>query len=138
MAKFLIGLVTGFILTILLAVVIGFSVARFGAEKRTVVPAEATLVLQLEGEIPERAPVEYPIPFLEQQTPSTVKDVWDLLRRAAVDSRVKAVVLEPRGIEAGWAKLQELRADLEQFRKSGKPLIAYLKSPGTREYYLAT
>jgi len=138
MAKFLIGLVTGFILTILLAVVIGFSLARFGAEKRTVVPAEATLILQLEGEIPERAPVEFPIPFFEQQTPSTVKDVWELLRRAAVDSRVKAVVFEPRGVEAGWAKLQELRADLEQFRKSGKPLIAYLKSPGTREYYLAT
>src|SRR5205814_1285944 len=25
-----------------------------------------------------------------------------------------------------------------QFRKSGKPLVAYLKGPGTREYYLAT
>jgi len=82
--------------------------------------------------------VEFPIPFFDQQTPSTVKDVWDLLRKAAVDSRIKAVVFEPRGISAGWAKLEEIHADLEQFRKSGKPLVAYLKGPGTREYYLAT
>jgi len=29
------------------------------------------------------------------------------------------------------AKMQEIRSDLEQFRKSGKPLIAYLKAPNT-------
>src|SRR5467141_20479 len=138
MAKFLIGLVTGAILTILCAVVLVFSLARFGTDKRVAVPDNATLVLRLEGEIPERPPVEFPIPFFEQQTQSTVKDVWELLRKAAVDSRIKAVVFEPRNISAGWAKLEEIRADLEQFRKSGKPLVAYLKGPSTREYYLAT
>src|SRR5260370_37716711 len=112
MAKFLIGLLTGVILTILFAVVVVFSLARFGTEKRVAVPDNATLVLRLEGEIPERPPVEFPIPFFEQQAPSTVKDVWELLRKAAVDSRIKAVAFEPRGISAGWAKLQALRADL--------------------------
>ena len=138
MAKFLIGLLVGVILTVALVVVSIFAVARFGTEKRTVVPDNATLILQLEGDIPERPPIEFPIPFFEQQTSSTVKDVWELLRKAAVDSRIKAVVIEPRGISAGWAKLEEIRGDLEQFRKSGKPLIAYLKGPTTREYYLAT
>jgi protease-4 len=138
MAKFLIGLLTGAILTILCGVVLVFSLARFGTDKRVAVPDNATLVLQLEGEIPERPPVDFPIPFFEQQTQSTVKDVWELLRKAAVDSRIKAVVFEPRNISAGWAKLEEVRADLEQFRKSGKPLVAYLKGAGTREYYLAT
>src|SRR6266567_32790 len=138
MAKFLIGLVTGAILTILCGVVLVFSLARFGTDKRVAVPDNATLVLQLEGEIPERPPVEYPIPFFEQHTPSTVKDVWELLRKAAVDSRVKAVVFEPRNLDAGWAKLEEIRAGLENYRKSGKPLVAYLKGPTTREYYLAS
>src|SRR2546427_9184812 len=138
MGKFLIGLLTGAILTILCGVVLVFSLARFGTDKRVAVPDNATLVLVLEGEIPERSPVELPIPFFEQQTQSTVKDVWELLRKAAVDSRIKAVVFEPRNIDAGWAKIEEIRADLEQFRKSGKPLVAYLKGPGTREYYLAT
>jgi len=138
MAKFLIGVLIGVILTIALAVIGVFSLARFGAEKRVVVPDNATLILRLEGEIPERPPIEFPIPFFEQQTPSTVKDVWELLRKAAVDSRIKAVVIEPRGVSAGWAKLDEIRGDLEQFRKSGKPLVAFLKGPGTKEYYLAT
>src|SRR5215475_11239123 len=138
MAKFLIGLITGAILTVLLGVIAVFSLARFSTEKRVEIPSEATLVLRLEGDIPERAPIEFPIPFLEQQSPVTVKDVWDLLRKAAVDSRIKAVVFEPRGLGAGWAKLEEIRSDLEKFRKSGKPLVAYLKGPGAREYYLAT
>src|SRR6266550_6932508 len=138
MAKFLIGLVTGAILTILFGVVIVFSLARFGTEKRVTVPDNATLILHLEGDIPERPPMEYPIPFFEQHAASTVKDVWELLRKAAVDSRIKAVVIEPRGLDAGWGKLEEIHADLEQFRKSGKPLVAYLKGAGTREYYLAT
>src|SRR5262245_34943082 len=138
MAKFLIGLLTGVILTILFAVVVVFSLARLGTEKRVVVPDNAALLLRLEGEVPERPPLEFPIPFFEQQTPSTVKDVWELLRKAAADSRIKAVVFEPRNIDAGWAKLEEMRADLEQFRKSGKALVAYLKGPTTREYYLAT
>jgi protease IV len=138
MAKFLIGLLTGAILAVLLAVMAVFSLARFSTEKRAVVPDSATLVLRLEGDIPERAPIEFPIPFFEQQSQATVKDVWELLRKAAADPRVKAVVLEPRGVGAGWAKLEEIHADLEQFRKSGKPLVAFLKRPGTREYYLAS
>src|SRR5690349_18070513 len=98
MAKFLIGLLTGVILAFLLALVVAVSLARFGSEKHVVVPANATLLLQLEGEIPERPPVEFPIPFFEQQAPVTVKDVWEILRKAAVDSRIKAIVLEPRNI----------------------------------------
>ena len=138
MAKFLIGLLTGLVLAILLGVIVVFSLARFGTEKRVTVPENATLLLRLEGDIPERPPLEFPIPFFEQQTASTVKDVWELLRKAAVDSRIKAVVFEPRNIDAGWGKLEEIHADLEQFRKSGKPLVAFLQGPGTREYYLAT
>ena len=38
----------------------------------------------------------------------------------------------------GWAKLQELRSDIIEFKKSGKPVYAYLRGAGTHEYYLAT
>ena len=68
MAKFLIGLLTGVILTILLAVIVVFSLARFGTERRAVIPSSATLLLQLDGEVPERSPVEFPIPFFQQQS----------------------------------------------------------------------
>src|SRR6185503_8776840 len=50
---------------------------------------------------------------------------------------IKAVVLEPEGLSAGWATIEEIRSDIEQFRKSGKPVFAYLRTAGARDYYVA-
>ena len=47
-------------------------------------------------------------------------------------------MLEPRSLQTGWAKVQEVRQELVDFKKSGKPVYALLQSPGSREYYLAT
>ena len=137
MAKFLIGVVTGIILVFLILFIGVFALARM-REKPPSVADGSTLILEMDGEIPERAPVEFPIPFLQQRTPPTVADIWTTLRKAAADRRIRAIVFEPRDLQIGWAKLQEIHDDLEAFRKSGKPIYAYLKTPGTREYYLAT
>ncbi len=136
MTKFLIGIVTGIILTVVFIVVAVFALVP--REKPPVIAEGSTLILPLSGELPESAPVELPIPFLQDRTAFTVENVWTILRQAAADSRIKALVLEPRNLAIGWGKLQEIRGDLEQFKKSGKPVYAYLKTPGTREYYLAT
>ena len=137
MKKFTLGLVVGLFLAGLFGIVVVFSLARLG-ERKPHVPDTATLVLRLSGEIPEKPPVEVPLPFIEAATPVTVRDTWAMLKTAAADSRVKAIMLQPEGVSAGWGKLDELRADLMEFKKSGKPLYAFLRSPGTREYYLAT
>ncbi len=39
---------------------------------------------------------------------------------------------------SGYAALRELRAAVEQFKKSGKPVIAYLNLATTRNYYVAS
>jgi protease-4 len=96
------------------------------------------LVMRLEGSIPEQAPMTIPLPWFESQAQPTVADLWALLRKAEKDDRIKAILLEPRGLGAGWAKIEELRAGLRQFKKSGKPVYAYLRGPSAREYYLAT
>src|SRR5262249_51917963 len=137
MGKFLLGVLTGLALTVLVLVLIVAAAFRF-REKVTPVADGSTLILKLDGDIPERPPIEFPLPFLQDRNAMTVANAWVMLRHAASDSRIKALVLEPSGLEIGWAKLQELRADIESFKKSGKPVIAYLRSPGTREYYLAT
>ncbi len=137
MAKFIIGVVTGIILVFLILFIGVFALARM-REKPPSVADGSTLILELDGDIPERPPVEFPIPFLQQRTPPTVADIWTTLHKAAVDGRIRAIVFEPRDLQIGWAKLQEIRDDLATFRKSGKPIYAYLKPPGTREYYLAT
>ncbi len=137
MKKFLIGIVTGILLAFLCGLIVVFSLARFG-DRRPAISDESTLILDLQGEIPEKPPIEVPIPFLERRQQVTVRDVWSMLHNAAVDQRVKAVILMPQGISAGWGKLQEIRQDLVEFKKSGKPLVAFLQGPTTREYYLAT
>jgi protease-4 len=137
MGKFLLGLATGVVLVILAFVLLIFAALRF-REKAPAIAENSVLVLRLQGEIPEKPPVELP-PLLGGDGPRvTLSGVWTTLKKAAVDSDIKAIVLEPENLAAGWGKLEEMRSDLEQFRKSGKPVYAYLRTPGAREYYLAT
>ena len=137
MFKFLIGLLAGLLLAFLVAVIGVFALARLG-ERPPVIGPRSLLVLDLEGDTPEQAPVSLSLPFLEEKTPLTVSEIWRVLRRVETDSRIKAVVLMPGSLSAGWAKLQELHSDLARLTKSGKPVVAYLRQPSSREYYLAT
>ena len=137
MGKFLLGVLVGAVLIAGIGFIGFFAVASLRAKPPSVADG-STLILHLAGNVPEVPSVNIPLPFLAGRTHVTVQAVWAMLRRAALDPRIKAVVLEPDGIDIGWAKMQEIRADLEQFRKSGKPLVAYLRAPGLREYYLAT
>jgi protease-4 len=41
-------------------------------------------------------------------------------------------------LTVGWAKLQEIQRDIQDFKKSGKPVYALLQTPGSKEYYLAS
>jgi len=137
MKKFLAGLLVGVVLAGMTLLIGALVLAKLGDQKPKVAK-DATLVLRLEGEIPEKSPIDVGLPFLQQTPPVTVIDVWQSLQRAAADPKVKAVVLMPRNLAVGWAKLQELRGDLLAFKKSGKPLLVYLRAPRTPEYYLAT
>jgi len=137
MGKFLLGLVTGAVITVLIIVIGVFAVASLRTKPASIADG-STLVLHLSGDAPETPPVDVSIPFLQPRTPVTVENVWSMLHHAAADSRIKAVVFEPSRTTVGWAKMQEIRADLEQFRKSGKPLIAYLRAASLRDYYMAS
>jgi protease-4 len=135
--KFILGFVIGLVFAALVGVILIFAAARLG-ERKPDVATGSTLVLHLEGDLPEQASLDVPIPYLQDQPPMTIAETWEVLRKAAVDSRVKALIVEPRGLAVGWAKLEELRSDIVAFKKSGKPVYAYLRGPAAHEYYLAT
>ena len=137
MKRFLLGILCGIVLAGLAGVVLVFAAIRFGDRKPAIADG-STLVMRMAGEIPERAPVEIPLPYFDDPGPPTILETWQALNRAAQDSRIKAIVLEPRGIRTGWGKLQELRAGIERFKQSGKPVYAHLYSPHTGDYYLAS
>src|SRR5436305_1698066 len=137
MKKFIIGLLCGVVLVILCGVVLAFSLVRL-SDRRPAISNNSILVIRLEGDVPEKAQVALPLPMFEEQSKPTIVDLWSGLKRAAEDSRIKALVIAPRHLSVGWAKLQELRECLLAFKKSGKPVYAFLRFPNTRDYYVAT
>jgi len=141
MRNFLIGVVVGVLVVGLTLLVLVFAAIRFAgsyANRPVNVADGSTLVLDLEGDVPERLPAEIPIPILQSQTAMTVEQVWDTFRKAAIDQNVRGILFEPRGLDIGWAKMQEIHDEIVQFKKSGKPIVAYLRNPTAREYYLAS
>jgi protease-4 len=108
----------------------------FGREPS--VPSNATLVLRVGGNLTEVAPGDV-VGYIRGVRMPTVRSIVDNLRKAALDNRVRGVLLKPTGFESPfWGKVQEIRDAVLEFRKSGKPIYAYVDYGGDREYYLAT
>jgi protease-4 len=96
----------------------------------------AYLAIDLSGALPER-----PAPgwggLLGEAQPS-LRGLVESVERAARDSQVKGLVLRVGPLDAGWARVQELRDAVVRFRETGKPTWAHLELAGNLEYYLAT
>ena len=108
----------------------------FGREPS--VPTNTTLVLKVGGDLSEVAPSNVVGYFRGGNTP-IVRTIVENLRKAKADSRVSAVLLKPTGFDSPyWAKVQEIRDAVVDFRKSGKPVYAYLEYGSDREYFLAS
>jgi protease IV len=62
------------------------------------------------------------------------------LREAAQDKRVSGLYLHgnlvPSGYSSGYGALKELREAIQDFQKSGKPVIAYVADADNRDYYV--
>lgn len=140
MKNFFIGFAVGVGFCVLLGAVLlfGLMAAISIGQRPPSVAENSALVLDLTGSVPERPPVAIGLPIFEQQDQATVVETWQMLRRAAADTRIKALVVAPRGLGVGWAKLEELRAQVLKFKESGKPVWAYLRGAGAAEYYVAT
>ncbi len=61
---------------------------------------------------------------------------------AANDDRIKGIYIHgsflPSGMGSGFGALKEVRGALVRFKESGKPILAYLRNPDTRDYYIAS
>ncbi len=100
------------------------------------------LELDLTDGIAEGPPAD-PLSALLTMRRTRLQDLLDGLRRAADDDRVRVLVVKVGGSRIGLAKVQELRAAIGDFRKSGKLAVAWAESfgdfvHGNVPYYLAT
>jgi protease-4 len=103
------------------------------------VRANSVLVMDVSGDIQEQSPVDW-LGALSGSRIPVQHDYVDSVDAAARDPRIRGLVVRIGPLDTGWAKLEELRTHIENFRRSGKPSICYLgyDGIGNREYYLAS
>jgi protease-4 len=126
------------------ALVIGFLVLFFiiviwAASKPARLPSNAVLVIDADGEINEQRSPDF-VADLTGGGPPVLHDFLDAIDAARSDSHIRGIVVRVAPLATGWAKLEEIRAHLMEFRKSGKPSVCYLgyDGVGNPEYYLAS
>lgn len=57
--------------------------------------------------------------------------------KAAYDPRISGIYLHIDTLECGWAKVEEIRRHILDYKKSGKFIVGYVPSCREKEYYLA-
>ncbi len=100
------------------------------------ISSNSTLLLDVSGDLQETEPSGVLGQFIEAQP--TVRSIVDALRKASVDRRVSSVIIRPTSDAALWGKVQEVRDAIVDFKKSKKPIIAFLEYGGDQSYYLAS
>ena len=126
---------------ITLAVIVSFTGVAFVyllVSRGPTIEDDSTLVLRPGGQLEETLPDDV-VGQLIGRNDTTVRGFVESLRLAKRDPRITGVLLMPSSLESPfWAKVQELRDAILDFRKSGKIVVAFLEYGGDREYYLAS
>ena len=103
------------------------------------VPSRSTLVLRVDGDPVDGGPDDAFTQFLPGRRTHSIRMLVENIRKAKVDRRVAAMVVRPSGLSSPYtAKIQELRDAILDFRRSGKPAVAFLEDGEQIDYYLAT
>ena len=93
------------------------------------------LKLEIAGELQEQ-PDQRDI--LSRKRNSDFGDLLSILTWAREDSQLKIVVVDLDQIDAGWARIQEIRKAFSALREAGKELWFSLVQVELKEYYLAS
>ena len=130
------------VLIFLFVILMLFSIFSGMSGKGIAVPESAALIVapvgflveQAEGEPLDRALME----MQDGQTQTVVREVVASLDRAADDDRIKVVVLLTDYLQGGGlSKYQDIAVALDNFRASGKQVIAMGDSYNQSQYFLA-
>ncbi len=94
------------------------------------------LKLNMYGEVPERNNTDSFSRFFTGEIPA-LDGLLHCIRKAKVDPNIKGIIIRPMGLATGWARIEEIKNAIRDFKTSDKPVYAYLEIGANREYYLA-
>lgn len=67
-----------------------------------------------------------------------LKELKEAIASAKSDDKVEGILLEPHNVTSGYAKLEEVREALLDFKASGKFILAYSENYSEGDYFLAS
>jgi protease IV len=131
-------IISGIVLALVMIVV--FGIAMFVSALRGDRPSirdNSVLALKISGPMPDYVPDD-PFRRIFGGQPQSLSSLLAQFRKAKVDKRITAVLLDIDMSETGWGKSEEIRSAIEDFRTSGKPVYAYMETGLNKDYYIAT
>jgi len=128
------GLLVALVLVFIVGIALIFAALR-GSEPS--VKDNSVLALRIGGSLPDYVP-EDPMRRLLGGSDESLTNLLTQIKKAKVDKRISAVILEIHPSSAGWAKADEIREAITDYRTSGKPIYAYMEYSLNKEYYIAT
>ena len=133
-------LLFGFISMFIMIGMIG-AMAAAGSSK-PVMPAEAVLSIDFSkmtlAEQTEEADPFAALQGGEMISPVGIYEAIKAVNAAAEDPAIRYIYMRPDAASGGFARIEEFRTALKNFRNSGKAVVSYIESPTNAGYYLAS
>ncbi|RLN08788.1 serine protease SPPA, chloroplastic [Panicum miliaceum] len=90
----------------------------------------SVLNMKLRGEISDQLKTRF-------SSVLSLPQICENFVKAAYDPRISGIYLHIEPLRCGWAKVDEIRRHIVDFKKSGKFVVGYMPVCGEKEYYLA-
>lgn len=124
----------------LLFLVMVIAASAFSSDSKPNIKTNSVLILDFKTQIIDSPSEDNQQLFSlnEKQKSIMVFDILEAIKNAKKDDKIKGISIETDGIKAGMTQLDDIRAALEDFKKSGKFVYAYGNVVSQSAYYLGS
>lgn len=140
--KFTLATITGIILTsivmFVISIIVVFSMLS-STETETVVKKNSIMMLDLNGSLVERTSDNiFKELFDKEDSTYGLDDILASIKKAKENDDIKGIYIQATSLNANFASLQEIRDALDDFKKSGKFIVAYSDNYTQGMFYLSS
>jgi protease IV len=131
-------IIVGILGVLLLVCILGIAAIWMAFRKgEPTIRNNSVLALRVTGSLPDYSPDD-PFKKIFGGPDQSLTGLIMQFKKAKVDNRIKAIVLDIDMSGVGWGKAEEIRDAITDFRSSGKPVYAFIEFGLNKEYYIAT